>query len=103
MTAEAIAQRIEDEVAGDWSRSNAHGVNLRACLVSPTRKSFREHPDRLVELWLVLEEIRETCGGYKIVFDERCGRYALATADVNDSVDFYLGSYGTFLETIEAM
>jgi hypothetical protein len=37
MHASEIRQLVEAEIAGDWSRTNAHGVDLGKCLVEPRR------------------------------------------------------------------
>ena len=60
-------------------------------------------PSGKTELWLVLEEVPETKGGYKVVFDERRGKFGLATADSSNELDTYLGAYGLFLTALESM
>ena len=100
-----VSQIVMEEIAGNWSVSNAHGVDLKRCLVVPTR---RDYADPIVEgsshsLWLVLEEVPEDQSGYKIVFDEATHKFGLATGDVKQNRDVFLGFYGTFLETLEAM
>lgn len=104
MEASEITGMIEHEIGGDWSLSNAHGVDLRRCLVEPTRRvyenSFRQ--GEMIELWLVLEEVPDDQSGYKIVFDEGSRMFGLATSNVGGP-DVFLGNYGSFLETLEAM
>jgi len=100
---EDISRLIEAEVAGNWDRSNAHGVDLRTSLVSPQRKLFRCQTGETRGLRLVLEENPKSRGGYKIVFDEVRGEFGLATADVTNPVDFFLGIYGSFIESFDAM
>ena len=98
-----ILTLIELEIAGDWSHTNAHGVNLRTCLVTPEKKLYHLHPNGTQELWLVLEEDPTTRGGYKIVYDDVRKEFGLATADISDPIDFYLGPYGSFFKTLDAM
>ena len=103
MQAEEITQLIEAEIAGDWTRSNAHGVDLRKCLVEPTRQEFEDSfdPSRKITLWLVLEEDPETRGGYMIVYGEDEKMFGLAIHGIK--TDTFLGWYGSFIETLECM
>ena len=104
MKASEVSEIIEREINGNWSLSNAHGVDLKRCLVPPIKltydDSFKE--DETIELWLVLEEIPEDKSGYKIVYDERSGMFGLATRGAH-AQDVFIGFYGTFLETLEGM
>lgn len=110
MTSQEILDIILHEINGNWSLSNAHGVDLRRCLLSQPEKSIFQDfsgpdadPSGKTELWLVLEEVPETKGGYKIVFDEQRGKFGLATTDSRNELDAYLGAYGTFLTALESM
>ena len=98
-----IQKIIEAEIAGNWDRWNPHGVKLRTCLVTPEKKTYGLHGGGTQELWLVLEENPETHFGYRIVFDEQTGKFGLAMDQMSDPVDFYLGPYGSFLTTLDAM
>jgi len=104
MEASEVSAIIEHEIAGKWSLSNAHGVDLRRCLVPPTRQlyedSFKE--GGRIELWLVLEEIPEDKSGYKIVFDEGSRMFGLAIEGAHKH-NLFIGFYGTFLETLAGM
>lgn len=104
ITAAEISEIIENEIAGDWAISNAHGVDLKACLADPPEKQvFVDASDNSqVDLWLVLEEDPETRSGYKIVFDESTNDFGLATPSW-EGPNMYLGSYGTFLDALESM
>ena len=104
MSPSEVSQIIATEVDGDWSRANPHGVDLRTCLVTPERRRFVDASDdsQTLELWLVLEEHPQTRGGYKIVFDDSRKQYGLAVTDQH-SRDVFIGYYGTFLETLDAM
>jgi len=101
-----VTEIIGSEVAGDWSHSNAHGVDLKRCLVFPVKQLY-ENPVRnsttgTIELWLVLEESPERKSGYKIVFDEKSRKFGLAIKDTQNK-NAFLGFYGTFLATLDAM
>ena len=104
MTAPEISEIIEREIDGNWSLSNAHGVDLKRCLVAPVKHTYRDSfkEGETLELWLVLEEVPEEKGGYKIVFDEQERMFGLAVSVVGKP-DMFLGFYGTFLETLEGM
>ncbi len=103
MLAEEITQLIEAEIADDWTRSNANGVDLRKCLVEPTRQEFEDSfdPSRKITLWLVLEEDPETRNGYMIVFGEDEKMFGLAIQLIK--TETFLGLYGSFIETLECM
>lgn len=104
MKASEVSELIEREINGDWSLSNAHGVDLRRCLVAPTVRVYEDclRDGETLELWLVLEETPEDESGYKIVFNEKSGAFGLAMRDVHDR-DIYLGPHGTFLATLAGM
>ncbi|MEK7724112.1 MAG: hypothetical protein AAB336_07190 [Acidobacteriota bacterium] len=100
MKPKEISQIIEKEINGDWSISNAHGCDLKKCLVHPRKLIYKDLADDAIEheLWLVLEEMPETTIGYQIVFDEITKAFGLGMDG-----DIFLGIYGTFLDTFDAM
>jgi hypothetical protein len=100
MSPSEVSQAIAYEINGDWSRANPHGVDFRTCLVAPEFQQFVDatNKDQILNLWLILEERPQTRDGYKIVFDESRKKYGLAS-----SGNIFIGYYGTFLETIDAM
>jgi hypothetical protein len=105
VTAEELKTRIEGEIAGDWIRTNAHGCDLKRCLVDPVQLPFEDvvNPLATLNLWLVLEEDPDTREGYKIVYDDKSDMFGLAWRLVSGR-DGYLGAYGeTFLEAFDAM
>ncbi len=104
MTPNEITELISAEVGDDWSLSNNHGVDLKKCLVTPERRVYDDSFDegRTVELWLVLEESPADGAGYKIVFDEETRRFGLAVSS-KAGRDVFIGFYGDFVETLEAM
>jgi hypothetical protein len=56
----------------------------------------------MIELWLVLEEDPVNRNGYKIAFDEERGDFGLACPGI-DGHEIFLGWYGSFWTTFEAM
>jgi hypothetical protein len=117
MSPDEVLKKVEAEIGGNWGISNHHGVNLRTCLVRPPRlveyrNSWYGHGGRAdpevrllgtptLSLWLVLNEHPETRKGYAIVYDEVPDVFGLADAEASGNV--FIGHYGTFLETLEAM
>jgi hypothetical protein len=105
MTAAELQRRIHDEIGSNWDRTNAHGCDLRACLVDPVKLPYEDITDSAttVYLWLVLRESPADHSGYMIVFDEIGNRFGLACR-FDSGRDGYLGPYGeTFLAAFEAM
>jgi hypothetical protein len=95
---------VEAEIAGNWSASNLHEVDLRSSLVQPKLiqvihervNKGRVHRE-VLNLWLVLEENPLTKDGYRIVYDECAGQFGLVTDGA------LVGFYGDFLSTFQAM
>ena len=104
MKASDVSEIIEQEIAGNWSLSNAHGVALKRCLVVPTKRIYEDsfNQGETLELWLVLEEVPEDQSGYKIVFGEDARMFGLAVKGFGNE-DVFLGFHGSFLETLEGM
>jgi hypothetical protein len=103
MTADEVRALVETEIAGDWSRTNHHGCDLRRCLVEPVLRDYEDgsNPPQRLRLWLVLEETPEHSGGYKIVFNEESRMFGLVVPGRGHAV--LIGYYGNFLETYAAM
>jgi hypothetical protein len=103
MTSKEVQMLVEEQIAGTWNRSNAHGIDLKACLITPQKQIFYSSAniEDQFELWIVLEEKPDDTG-YKIVFDEESKEFGLATPGWNKK-NCYLGSYGSFWEAFEAM
>jgi hypothetical protein len=109
LAAEDVPMLVEREIAGDWTRSNAHGCDLRRCLVWPELRDFEDFgggrpprdPPSMIPLWLVLEESPEDRGGYKIVFDEAANKFGLAIP--GSPRDVFIGHYGSFLGAYRSM
>jgi len=103
MTSEEVTHLVETQINGDWTSSNAHGVDLRKCLVKPRIVLFKgSNPEDKFELWVVLEESPEDGSGYKIVFDEETGEFGLATPGWHNNPCF-LGIYGNFFDAFDSM
>jgi hypothetical protein len=104
MTSQEVRKRIEDEIGEDWAASNAHGVDLRRCLVTPQKVIYQDsgHEGQAIELRLVLEEDRAGRRGYEIVYDENTEEFGLALHD-DKGTGVFLGYYGTFLDTLYGM
>ena len=104
MEAAEVYQIVEREILGDWSSSNAHGVDLKRCLINPPeRRVYQESgTQQEMHLWLVLEEMPDDHTGYSIAFDDAASMFGLATRGWHGE-EIFLGYYGTFLETLEAM
>ena len=104
MTSDEVLALVDGEIGDRWLQTNLHGCDLRRCLVTPILRVYEDtkQPPESVTLWLVLEEVPETSDGYKIVYDEQQGLFGLACPGVSGS-EVFLGYYGTFWETFEAM
>jgi hypothetical protein len=101
MTPEEVQAIVETEIAGDWNRSNPHGVDLNRCLIMPVLGQF-VGPPGLSQLWVVLEEYPDFDSGYKVVFDETSQMFGLACCGVSGE-NVLIGLYGSFLNTLDAM
>ncbi len=103
MNAKEVAAFVKAEIGNQWGESNAHGVDLRTCIVAPEKKVYSDVLTGTTrELWLVLEEDSKERKGYKIVFDDSKRVFGLATTQVNGP-DVLLGFYGTFMEALKSM
>jgi len=104
MTSQEVFKIIADEIGEDWGRSNLHGCDLHACLVTPEQRLYSDFRDesKTLEMWLVLEEHPDTHTGYRIVFDEREQQFGLAIEGKNGR-DIWLGYYGNFIQAFDGM
>jgi hypothetical protein len=103
-----VAALVRAEIREKGSGSNAHGLDLRMCIVTPRKIRCRntfpdpDHPKPpILELWLVLEEVPGSAQGYVIVFDESEREFGLAYPGDRDPA--FLGWYGDFWTTLHAM
>lgn len=110
MTPADVLKKVIAEIDGRWETSNAHGVDLRRCLVDPTLVSMNtSNPvssgvavEEAIAVWIVLEEHPDTRDGYKVVLEEETGDFGLAMT-CEDGELFYIGPYGDFMTTLRAM
>ena len=110
MTHDEVKNLVREQIDGQWDATNAHGVDLRRCLIPPVRvsmKATRPVPngvavEEVITVWIVLEECPDTRAGYKIVLEEDAGEFGLAMT-CDDGQFFYLGRYGDFMTTLDAM
>ena len=110
MTSDEVSNLVREQIGNRWDTTNLHGVDLRRCLVRPQRVSMMTYcpsPNGIatyekIEVWIVLEEGPDTKNGYKIVLEEVTGKFGLAMRCDDDQL-LYLGSYGDFMATLEAM
>jgi hypothetical protein len=106
MESDEIGARVKAKIAGQWSRSNAHRVDLAKSLLAPERIRCRALGTRSqaeeLELWLVVTEIPGSRDGYLIVCDESADQFGLATGTAEGDIAF-LGWYGGFWDAFESM
>lgn len=103
MSRDDVRQLIEQQVAGDLDRRNAHGCTIQRCLIKPQKLAFSDpFNSTLIDLWLVLEEDPETREGYKVVYDDVNEAFGLAITSSEDELVF-LGLYGDFLDAYDGM
>ncbi len=109
VTVADVSKLIADEIAAvgaGWfaqPQNNPHGLDLRRCLVQPTRVRCTDAFERgkQFDAWLVLEERPDSEDGYRIIFDEASGRFGLACGTRSDLV--FIGFSGSFLNTVQGM
>ncbi len=100
MEAAEIKQIVKDEISKNQDRiSQTAKAFLEQCLVAPTKEVYEEFgkEKKAIELWLVLDS------SYQIVFGETENLFGLATIESSTNKKIFLGFYGTFFETLEAM
>jgi hypothetical protein len=104
MTSAQVKARIIAEIGDKWDFKNAHGVDLRTCLVEPELRDYYDHnqTEPPEKLWLVLEEDPAQHRGYSIIFDEHENMFGLAIK-TQAQKGMCIGLYGSFMETLEAM
>jgi hypothetical protein len=109
MTTKEISNIILSDISEN-AIDNGHGIlhdNVDKYLVAPIQKQFVDSwTDELVTKWLVLDEMPgDLDKGYQIVFDENTKYFGLATkgSKNSDIVGTFIGNYGTFIETLNAM
>ncbi|MBE7528511.1 MAG: hypothetical protein HND44_12335 [Chloroflexi bacterium] len=106
MKSEEVAELIQSEIRTQKHEIDNLGWEWQTNLVPPRRVSFGYDPydsNAAIELWVVFVEILENCRtGYTIVYDEEVNKFGLATSG-HGNQPFFLGYYGSFLDTLKAM
>ena len=102
MKPKEIIQLVEKEIGDNWMVSNAHGCDLKTCLVRPRRRSFITMSGEIEELWIVLYEHPLTLEGYKVVFNDKTKQFGLAQSSYHP-YDYFLCYYDNFLKAFESM
>ncbi len=111
MTSSEVQSLVWAEIDESLTETNAHGVDLRSCLVKPKRiqviwRKVRDGKmtEETHEVWLVLEERPLTKDGYMIVFNESRKVFGLVSpgfpSDPHPCLDGY---YGNFRATFAGM
>ncbi len=79
----------------DWVRDH---------LIEPRRIRFSVDSDgtSFKDLWLVTDHVGEKDSSYRIVYDESEQAFGLACT-LEGGVEWYMGTYGSFSETVENM
>ena len=84
ITSDDVQRIIEAEIGTRWHETNSHDIDLRKSLTKPQYISCRntfpkpDAPDpKVLQMWLVLEEIPGSRDGYVILADESCSRFGL--------------------------
>jgi hypothetical protein len=111
MKSEDIRKIVEAQIGTAWDTTNLHGVDLRKSLVKPERIQLiarnvkdGELEDKPMEVWIVLIEDPETQTGYRIVANDDGSEFGLASEGFKeDKHPVFIGWYGDFLTTYEAM
>ncbi len=100
-TPELIKTKIAEGLAvlaphlQDWLRT--HLVTPR-----PIRFSVDADGNSFKELWLVTDHTGEKDSSYRVVYDENNQMFGLEST-LDTGVEWYMGSYGSFSETVENM
>lgn len=99
-----IKQVIHDQIDGDLTISNLHGVDLKTCLVEPYLETLEDsfNEGQTIQVYVVLKEFPESNEGYQIVYDPKEKLFGLSIAGKN-SLGVFIGFYGTFLDTLKGM
>jgi hypothetical protein len=102
--AEDVRRLVEIEIGSGWELEYPHGVQLRRCLVVPRIERMRVGWDETtsLNLWVVLEEDPDEKAGYLVAYDEAEESFGLASRG-SEGRHIFLGYYGSFIETLEAM
>lgn len=79
----------------DWIRHHLIEPRKIRCSTDPEGTIFQD-------LWLVTDHIGENDSASRVVFDENKRAFGLVCT-LNTGVEWYMGIYGSFSDTVEAM
>ena len=103
MKPKEISQMIEKEINGDWSISNAHGCDLKKCLIRPKKRAFDFHSE-IRDAWIVLEEDPINLEGIMVYFDEETNKFGIAMrSELPNCYGYICNSHDTFIKAFKSM
>lgn len=105
-TKEYITDKIAKEIRGSQI-NNHHGItesNIGHYLCPPILENYIDNSaeEKVCPVWTVLEEHPETKSGYTIVYDPEFDEFGLGMHGADDKL-YYLGRYGSLIETLNSM
>ena len=103
MNKEDIKKIIREELKNEPDLSNAHGVDIKGCLIEPENDIYINsmNKNERLKLWTVLEETEDK-NGYKIIYNPSDNLFGLGMKTKENEL-IYLGSYGSFADTLNNM
>lgn len=103
MTPEELSAIIARDLETHRQSLHWRGRPLQECLRYPVLRSFANSSTEgeEIELWLVFEEVLEAGQGYRVVYSENEQLFGLAVA--GHEQDVFIGFYGGFTDTLNAM
>lgn len=103
-----VQQLVQADLDGLSQFENLHGINaanLREHVVPLRHESFVSvgPPEKLIGLWIVLDEVPNTDKGYLVVYCPRRQMYGLALKRSSKRRPALVGFYGSLKDTLEGM
>ena len=103
MTPKKISQMIEKEINGDWSISNAHGCDLKKCLIRPKKRTL-DFFSGIRDAYIVLEEDPINLDGIMVYFDVETNKFGIAMRSENSQYYGYVcNRCDTFIAAFKSM
>lgn len=108
MTPDELSAKIDAELAGSCALNNWHGItaeNVEQFLIPPKSTDMLDSfSNERRQFWIVADERPESnADGYLVVFDEINRSFGLAVKGGADGAATFIGCYGGFVETLNAM